>query len=197
MKRRINWLRVFKNYERVSFAELQYAVYNELQIPRAEMKPRQLRHVWNMLGSQPSVTVRQFANFLRCIETGGNCSYSSLDKNNSFIMGKPPRIDEELVPRIRKDLAFKEQQKIKMLQTLANGGFRHPLMLKPRLADSPTFVHSSSTFARNRARSAPCLSLPTQIASHSHWSERLSCNHTYAALSRQHTTLLELQHGNG
>lgn len=126
--------------------------------------------------------------------------YSSLDKSKSFQMGRPPENNDvilRMVPRLKSDLVFRQQQKLKFLETLTTGGVRYPLMINPRRADRPFAVDATDlvrTHQDARAHSVHAYSPLPVLSMNAHWSERLACNPTHAALTRQHATFLDLKH---
>lgn len=246
-----SWFKLIRSIDKnqsgdVSFEELQFVVYSELEISKIELPPRNLQLVWDVLdrNGKGSVTIRELASFMRRIETGkvrhvvvdaveeqlaqrsgteassvsGSLAqsasegtlllrayrtiggYTSLDHHRSFRMGKPPENNDHIaamVPRLKSDLVFRQEQKLKLLETLSTGGKRYPLMLRPRLADTPFAVDASDeprSLEEGRARSVPFFTPLPVVPMNSHWSERLSCNPTHAALCRQHTTFLDLKH---
>ena len=70
-----NWYKLFKSYDRdnsgnISFAELAYVVYKELDISKLEMSLKELRSVWGVvdINGDNTVTVEEFASFMRRME---------------------------------------------------------------------------------------------------------------------------------
>lgn len=70
-----SWYKLFKNYDKnnsgdITFDELCYVVYKELEVSKLEMTPKELRMVWGILDNDRSgsVTVEEFASFMRRLE---------------------------------------------------------------------------------------------------------------------------------
>ena len=70
-----SWYKLFKNYDKnnsgdITFDELCYVVYKELEVSKLEMAPRELRMVWSVLdrNGDNSVTIEEFASFMRRLE---------------------------------------------------------------------------------------------------------------------------------
>ena len=71
-----SWYKLFKNYDKnnsgdITFDELCYVVYKELEVSKLEMTPKELRMVWGILdrNGDRSVTVEEFASFMRRVES--------------------------------------------------------------------------------------------------------------------------------
>ena len=71
-----SWYKLFKNYDKnnsgnITFDELRYVVYKELEVSKLEMAPRELRLVWSVLdrNGDNSVTIEEFASFMRRLES--------------------------------------------------------------------------------------------------------------------------------
>lgn len=104
---------------------------------------------------------------------------------------------QAMIPRLKHDLVFRQEQKLKLFETLSSGGERYPLMQKPRRADCPFAVDPSDeprSLREQKSHSVRYYTPLPVIPLNSHWSERLSCNSTHSSLCRQHTLLVDLKH---
>lgn len=70
-----NWYKLFKSYDRdnsgnISFSELAYVVYKELEISKLEMSRKELKTVWGVVdvNGDGTVSVEEFASFMRRLE---------------------------------------------------------------------------------------------------------------------------------
>ena len=94
-----NWYKLFKSYDRdnsgnISFAELAYVVYKELDISKLEMSLKELRSVWGVvdINGDNTVTVEEFASFMRRMEANkiDHVILETVDKQLVEGRGKQP-----------------------------------------------------------------------------------------------------------
>ena len=94
-----NWYKLFKSYDRdnsgnISFAELAYVVYKELDISKLEMSMKELRSVWGVvdINGDNTVTVEEFASFMRRMEANkiDHVILETVDKQLVEGRGKQP-----------------------------------------------------------------------------------------------------------
>ena len=94
-----NWYKLFKSYDRdnsgnISFAELAYVVYKELDISKLEMSLKELRSVWGVvdINGDNTVTVEEFASFMRRMEANkiDHVILDTVDKQLVEGRGKQP-----------------------------------------------------------------------------------------------------------
>ncbi|KAH8046322.1 hypothetical protein JL721_12426 [Aureococcus anophagefferens] len=157
-----SWYKLFKNYDKnnsgdITFDELRYVVYKELEVSKLEMAPRELRLVWSVLdrNGDNSVTIEEFASFMRRLESN--------------------KIDHVIIEAVDKQLL----QRMKFGERLSHGGGeRYPLMDRARTADrlfesddgQPVFrslseVTAASSAAASSAAAAAASSSSTPAAS--------------------------------
>ena len=97
-----SWYKLFKNYDKnnsgdITFDELRYVVYKELEVSKLEMAPRELRLVWSVLdrNGDNSVTIEEFASFMRRLESNkiDHVIVEAVDKQLVEGFRSPPPVD--------------------------------------------------------------------------------------------------------